>query len=77
MQDNDDRDEIEWILEPSVMFFVVTAYALLGSIVTNVQVPIWRNLWKIKIPSKIKPLLWVMLHDRIMGNAKRKLEVSP
>lgn len=66
------KDELTWQCEASGMFSMKSAYSINAGNETNLQEPVWSNLWRIKVPNKMKFFVWTALHDKIMGNAERK-----
>ncbi|VFQ81409.1 unnamed protein product [Cuscuta campestris] len=66
------RDEVYWKHKPSGKFSVASAYNMIKGVNSNLQEKSWSMIWKLKVPSKIKLLLWTMSHDRVLGNAERK-----
>ncbi|VFQ61858.1 unnamed protein product [Cuscuta campestris] len=70
--DTNTPDEFYWKHDPTGKFSIKSAYNLIRGFANNVQEEVWSMIWKIKVPSKMKLLLWTICHEKVMGNAERK-----
>lgn len=65
-------DEVYWNQEPSGNFSITSAYNMIRGFNLQLQDNSWTIIWKLKVPNKVKILLWTMSHDKVLGNAERK-----
>ncbi|XP_031116600.1 uncharacterized protein LOC116020256 [Ipomoea triloba] len=72
VHNGDDADETFWNPEASGKFSISSAYFLIKGYQTNLQDHIWKKIWNLEVPNKLKTFLWIAMHDRVMGNAERK-----
>lgn len=70
--DANGRDEAYWALENSGNFSTSSAYhnTNLGNIA--MQDEGWEKIWKLKIPNRIKTLLWLTRHEKLLCNEERR-----
>lgn len=66
------RDDIFYIWEPLGMFSIKTVYDMLMGYSDVMQRTFWSTLWKIKVANKIKTLIQIVVHKRVLGNVERK-----
>jgi len=76
----DTEDLIAWHYEKSGVFSVRSAYRLalacdqdLGavgsSLARNGELPIWKKLWKVPVPPKVRIFAWKLINDGMPTNA--------
>ncbi|KAK8480524.1 hypothetical protein V6N11_037884, partial [Hibiscus sabdariffa] len=60
-----------WRWEDKRVFTTRSAYAFLtpGSEIHNTEV--WKRLWKLAVPQRVRVFVWVALHERMLTNMER------
>lgn len=72
IEEDDCRDTFLWKEEPSGTFSVSSAYNLVHVNTGNEDDITWTNIWKMKVPNKMRVFLWLAYHQKIMSNEIRK-----
>lgn len=57
-----DQDEIYWAHEGSGKLSVNSAYNCINNLGFMVQDKKWINIWKLKVPNKMRMLMWLIMH---------------
>lgn len=70
-EDDHCNDMISWKGDPSGTFSVTSAYNCIHANEGDENDGTWRNIWRLKVPSKMKVFLWLVYHQRIMSNDMR------
>lgn len=65
-------DETYWELENSGNFYVSSAYYIINNNNIAMQEKGWENIWKIKVPSRVKTFLWLARHEKLPCNKERR-----
>ncbi|XP_019186483.1 PREDICTED: uncharacterized protein LOC109181186 [Ipomoea nil] len=65
------QDQVVWREEISGSFSVSSAYELLSKNQNTTKELAWDNIWKLKIPTRIKTFLWLVRHNKVMTNTNR------
>ena len=62
-----------WMWKPSQTgnFMVKTAYNLAHLPPDDTRQPWWKEVWKLRLPQRVKTTLWLLLHGKLLTNAKR------
>lgn len=66
-----DNDIIGWNDELTGTFSMSSAYAASADHEDLIQASKWNNIWKLKLPSRIKTFLWLVRHKRILTNSSK------
>lgn len=70
-EDTNTRDCLIWGASKSGQFNVSFAYNM-ETLCSGLQKkPAWSSIWKLKVPQRIKTLLWIVFHGRLMANTER------
>ena len=64
-------DDLSWMETPSGNFSMKSALALLCNERHMISNPMWRWVWHVKVPQRIKLFTWLLLHDKLLTNATR------
>lgn len=64
--------ETYWAHEGSGILSVNSAYNFINASGSMMQNKKWSIIWKLEVPSKMRMLLWLITHGRVMCNAERK-----
>lgn len=62
---NDQEDKCSWLLTRSGKFYVRSLYLALK---TNQVAWPHRNLWKVRIPLKVKVFIWLVFKNSVLIN---------
>lgn len=62
--------QLQWKWTKSGEFIVKLAYDSLNSMMSYCD-PMWRKIWKLKVPKRCKVFSWLVLHKRLLTNASR------
>lgn len=71
-QEDDEGDVIFWAHSESGNFSISSAYNRINGNASVFQDHGWKNLWKVKAPSRMIMFLWLVRHGRIMMNDERR-----
>lgn len=52
-------------------FSIASSYALIGGVGIETDGEVWKKVWKVDVPERVRSFLWIMIHDRLLTN-KRK-----
>lgn len=66
-----ENDRAGWRNETSGLYSVKTTYELASDSSSSIEAAKWNNIWKLKVPSRIKVFVWLVRHNRIMTNQYR------
>ncbi|XP_019172513.1 PREDICTED: uncharacterized protein LOC109167899 [Ipomoea nil] len=69
--ENNLPDQLVWKNETSGHFTATSAYGLAPNDPDAADKAAWENIWKLRVPNRIRTFLWLMKHDRAMTNANR------
>ncbi|CAN0892936.1 Putative ribonuclease H protein At1g65750 [Linum grandiflorum] len=64
-------NSIVWGLEPSGKFTIRSSYLLLKDLHEETSVLHWKEVWRWQGPNKIRHLLWLASHKRVLTNKER------
>lgn len=57
-------------------FSIKTTYNLSTGLVHDKGAGLWKIVWGLKVPNKMRTFLWLILHRKIMCNAERFRKAS-
>ena len=80
MGDPDVEDLLYWDADPKGKFTIKSAIKILRHESTEYQDHLWNLVWKASVQQCICAFMWLVCHDRLMGNVnrfKRKLTDDP
>ncbi|KAL4283751.1 hypothetical protein GQ457_16G013400 [Hibiscus cannabinus] len=60
-----------WRWTGNRQFTTSSAYSYLSDLDMSTKDPIWKKVWALPIPQRVKTFLWVTLHNRNLTNAER------
>lgn len=72
LNDAEKTDKIGWGHSAENIFSTKSAYDLIRQENRNEESNEWHNIWKLRVPNRIRSFIWLVKHDRIMCNAERK-----
>lgn len=53
------------------MFSIKTTYNISSSLLHDEKHDLWKRVWNLNIPNKMRSFLWLVIHKKIMCNAER------
>ncbi|CAL1354334.1 unnamed protein product [Linum trigynum] len=71
-------DVLFWRLTSDGHFSTKSAFQLLQPATTSDQTKMWKALWKLQVPERVRCFMWLVAHSRISCNEQRvKRHLSP
>ncbi|KAL4354845.1 hypothetical protein GQ457_06G011460 [Hibiscus cannabinus] len=65
------EDQLFWRWESNGQFSARSAYGYLISDTASGIDRIWRKIWKLKVPHRVRMFAWLFWHERLLTNAER------
>ncbi|KAL4368982.1 hypothetical protein GQ457_05G017200 [Hibiscus cannabinus] len=65
------QEESLWHQRSRSQFSIQSAYAFLKSEMGNRHENIWRMVWKLKLPNRVRVYAWPAIHERLLTNVER------
>ncbi|KAL4271776.1 hypothetical protein GQ457_13G010260 [Hibiscus cannabinus] len=65
------EDQPFWRWESNGQFSARSAYGYLSSDTTSGIDRVWRQIWKLKVPYRVRMFAWLALHERLLTNVER------
>lgn len=72
VEDENCEDSICWREEPSGIISISSVYNMIHDNAGTHEDTIWKKIWKIKVPNKMRVFTWLILHKQVMCNEMRK-----
>jgi hypothetical protein len=70
-------DTMFWPYEKHGKFSISSTYDLLADFESSADELIWKKIWKLQIPERVRSFVWLMKHDRLLTNyRKSKMHLS-
>ncbi|XVE58507.1 hypothetical protein DITRI_Ditri04bG0175000 [Diplodiscus trichospermus] len=70
-EDEDIHDELCWVPTNNGEFSVSSAYTLSCSQQEGDGDNIWKEIWKLEVPNRVRAFMWLVKHQRLMTNSER------
>lgn len=80
MDDPEVEDLLYWDGDPKGKFSIKSAIRIIRKESTKFQDQLWNLVWKAPVQQRVRAFMWLVCHDRLLGNAnrfKRKLTDDP
>jgi len=77
---DENNDEFIWDGSAHGGFSVKSALAIIRNEAPETNEGLWRLIWRLKIPQRMRFFIWLVAHDRLMTNShrvKRRLATDP
>lgn len=71
-ENKEDHDDVSWNMEHSGTYSVTSAYHLIKNGMLPAQDFKWEDIWKLRVPEKMKLFTWVVMHGRVLCNEERR-----
>ena len=65
------QDSLCWGLSTNGLFSVKTAYLSQRLATVGSDSRVWKVIWKLSVPQRIRSFLWMVNHERVMCNVER------
>ncbi|KAK8500333.1 hypothetical protein V6N12_068820 [Hibiscus sabdariffa] len=65
------EDRPQWRWEPNRQFSSQSAYMFLNTVMTVGQRDIWKRIWKLHVPQRVRVFAWLSFHERLLTNVER------
>ncbi|KAK8556498.1 hypothetical protein V6N12_002897 [Hibiscus sabdariffa] len=65
------EDRPQWRWELNRQFSSQSAYMFLNTVMTVGQQDIWKRIWKLHVPQRVRVFGWLSFHERLLTNVER------
>jgi hypothetical protein len=70
-EDINDDDSNYWPYSKHACYSVVSAYNMLSELDQSEEDVMWKKIWKLQVPERVRSFIWLLKHGRLLTNYRK------